>query len=101
MKLLLRGLMLALLLGGVFSLRPENPALAVSPARQSDNVERISVESLNALLKGKNKVVVVDVRDAASFKSGHIKGAVNIPYADVELRFKELPKNRRIVTYCS
>lgn len=101
MKLLLRGLMLALLLGSAFSLRTESSVLAVSPARQSDNVERISKESLNTLLTGKKKVVVIDVRDADSFKAGHIKGAVNIPYSDIETRFQELPKNRQIVTYCS
>ena len=74
---------------------------ASARAPQNDGVKRIAIEELSKLLKGKNKVFVVDVRDADSFKAGHIKGAVNIPYGDVENRLGEFPKNRLIVTYCS
>lgn len=48
------------------------------------------------------KVVVVDVRDEASFAAGHIPGATNIPGGEVEKRARELKKLKRpIVTYCA
>lgn len=71
---------------------------------QDDGVKRITKEELSGLLNNKGKkggAFVVDVRDANLFKAGHIKGAVNIPYGEVEKRIKEFPKNRLIVFYCS
>ena len=81
-------------------------SLSVSAApvpRQDDGVKRIKIAELSALLKKgkKSQPFIVDVRAAGSFQAGHIKGAVNIPYGDVENRLREFPKNRLIVTYCS
>jgi 3-mercaptopyruvate sulfurtransferase SseA len=77
--------------------------LAQAKPRQDDGVKRITKEELSALLKKgkKSKVVVVDVRDAGSFQAEHIKGAINIPFAELEKRFAEFPKNKLIVAYCS
>ncbi len=49
-----------------------------------------------------NDPFVVDVRSAADYAKGHIKGAVNIPFASV---FKtdnlaKLPMDKQIVVYC-
>ncbi len=49
----------------------------------------------------KNEAVVIDVRNEASFNSGHIRGAKLIPEAEVLNHINELPKNKLIVTYCS
>ena len=78
-------------------------ATAAPLPRQDDGAKRISLNELSALLKKDkpSQPLVVDVRDADSFRAGHIKGAVNIPYGDVASRLKEFPKNRLIVTYCS
>ncbi len=98
---------LSLLRNGVLTLALAGLALCLSAGgqasgSQTDSVRRISKEEVSALLKGKkSKVFLVDVRDAAAFKAGHIKGAVNIPYGDTASRLKEFPTNRLIVTYCS
>ena len=42
--------------------------------------------------------VLVDVRDAEEFRTGHIAGAVNIPLKD--LAKTELPKNTPLFVYC-
>lgn len=45
--------------------------------------------------------VIVDVRTAAEFKSGHIKGAVNIPLDQVKSKVAELKKKGKpIITCC-
>lgn len=45
-------------------------------------------------------VTVVDVRPADEFASGHVPGAVNIPFKELARRIAELPKDREIVAYC-
>jgi NADPH-dependent 2,4-dienoyl-CoA reductase/sulfur reductase-like enzyme/rhodanese-related sulfurtransferase len=43
---------------------------------------------------------LVDVRDPAEFKAGHIEGALNIPLGNLRERLGELPGDREIWTYC-
>ena len=47
--------------------------------------------------------LVLDVRNLDEFNSGHLPGAVNIPYDQVAGRVSELgsDKNREIVVYCA
>ncbi len=53
-----------------------------------------------ALLK--NGAVIVDVRSAAEFNSGHIKGARNISVELVQSRIKELLQLKKpIITCCA
>lgn len=59
----------------------------------------ISSYKLLALMK-KNHVTILDVRDHAEFKRGHIYGALSIPVDNLLNRQNEVPKDRVIVTYC-
>ena len=61
--------------------------------------EPLSRDELQRLLS-RGKAVLVDVRPAIEFESGHISGAMPIPIEDLEKRLKELPRNKRIVAYC-
>jgi phage shock protein E len=49
-----------------------------------------------------DQTLVIDVRTDREFKSGHIKGAINIPYDEIGARIGDVAddKNRRIVLYC-
>jgi len=51
----------------------------------------ISAQQLVDLVN-REGAVVVDVRDRKEFESGHIVGAVNIPYASLDTRIDELRK---------
>ena len=46
--------------------------------------------------------VYVDVRSAAEFAQGHVRGALNIAHDQMEIRYTELEKyrNQRIILYC-
>jgi rhodanese-related sulfurtransferase len=46
-------------------------------------------------------VVIVDVRNPAETRAGAIKGALLIPDEDLLARMAEVPKDKRVVTYCS
>jgi rhodanese-related sulfurtransferase len=55
-------------------------------------------ELLSRVAKG--RTVVLDVRPAAEFETGHIEGAVSIPLDQLRERLKELPARANIVAYC-
>lgn len=44
--------------------------------------------------------LLVDVRTAEEFASGHIAGAVNIPVQELGSRLAEIGKDRPVVVYC-
>ena len=43
---------------------------------------------------------MLDVRPALEYRNGHLPGAVSVPMDELPGRLDELPKGRRIVTYC-
>lgn len=45
-------------------------------------------------LLNSGEAVILDVRDPAEFKAGHIVDAVNIPYASLQKRVDELNKHK-------
>lgn len=47
-----------------------------------------------------NGRMLLDVRTAEEFSSGHIVGAVNIPVDELRGRLEELPRDRDIAAYC-
>ena len=49
----------------------------------------------------KNGAIIVDVRSQGEFKSGHIKGAVNIPLPEIASSLSKIPKNKVIITCCA
>lgn len=48
-----------------------------------------------------NGAIIVDVRTTGEFKSGHIKGSLNIPLDVIKSKVNELKKkNKPIITCC-
>ncbi|HEX8171671.1 MAG TPA: rhodanese-like domain-containing protein [Thermoanaerobaculia bacterium] len=78
---------------------------SIPPASAADlgdkgSVPRISAEDLVAK-NNRGEVTVIDVRDANSYATGHIPGAIHIPLASVEAQLAAIPKGKPIVTYCT
>ena len=49
----------------------------------------------------KEGALIVDVRTPGEFKSGHIKGSINIPLDEIRSKITELKgKNKTIITCC-
>ncbi len=48
-----------------------------------------------------SEAVFVDTRAETSYKNEHIKGAINIPADAFQTRYGEVPKNKKIIAYCS
>lgn len=64
-----------------------------------DTMEAISREALAERLDA-GLVTVLDVRCEDEFAQGHVPGARNIPFAELDKRLSELPKDAEIVAYC-
>ena len=62
---------------------------------------RINGNELTSMLKDGSPSVIVDVREPELYSSGHIPGAINIPYDTAKGRIlKELSPKDRIVFVC-
>jgi hydroxyacylglutathione hydrolase len=70
---------------------PEGRALALLP--QLDPAAAAARAAAGDLL--------LDVRETAEWASGHLPGAVHVPYPRLRERLAELPRDRAIVTYCA
>ncbi len=63
---------------------------ALEPVPAKDLLERVR----NGL------VTVIDVRPPEEFAAGHIRGAINVPLAELEKRLHQLPRSQEIIAYC-
>lgn len=74
--------------------------LAYTQVDPNASVPRISQGDFIKLMKA-GKIIVVDVRTLDGYKAGHIPSAISIPLPEIAQRWKELPRTKPIVTYCS
>lgn len=52
-------------------------------------------------LKAGENVVVVDVRSDVAYEQGHVKGAIHLPYRDIQAKAADLiPAGAEVVVYC-
>ena len=79
---------------------PANPRVTPTAGVPADGVRRITTVELRDLIS-KGEAFVVDVRNEASYNAGHIRGAKLIPHTQIGDRYKELPRDKTIVAYCS
>jgi 3-mercaptopyruvate sulfurtransferase SseA len=66
-----------------------------------EEVPRITPDELRDLLASPRKIVVIDSRSRAEYEAGHIRGAISMPSAEVDTRYRELPRGTKIVFYCA
>jgi phage shock protein E len=71
-------------------------ALAAGPALVPISQETL----LERQQKGDEAAFVLDVRSPEEYASGHVPGAVNIPYDQIASRIAEVPKDQDVVLYC-
>lgn len=79
--------------------------------QQKNSFDMINAEDMDAMLKKKNDIFILDVRTVEEFTNqvkkepwknrGHVKGAVNIPNAELKNHLKNLEarKNKDIIIY--
>ena len=65
-----------------------------------DDAPRITLAEAKKEFDAGN-VVFVDTRAENSYKTEHIKGAVNVPVEAFEAKYKDIPTGKKIIAYCS
>lgn len=60
----------------------------------------VSNDELLKKVESDNKIVVLDVREAAEYSFSHIPGAICIPLGELNDRFDELDKEKEIFVVC-
>ena len=71
-----------------------------TPPPASDGAPRITAEELHDLWV-KNQVLVIDTRAEEAYKLAHIKGSKSVPVSDFVAKMDQLPKDKKIVAYCT
>lgn len=66
---------------------------------ERDGIEVVSREELAARLDS-GEVILLDVRPAAEYDYGHIKGARSTPVAELRRHLAALPPDAEVVAYC-
>jgi predicted sulfurtransferase len=74
---------------------------AVSIPTTVGEVPRITPQEIKTLLDSSEQILFVDTRSRAEWEEVHIPNALSIPYEEVEARHGELPKDKKIVLYCT
>ena len=59
------------------------------------------IKSLDYKELVQNGALIIDVRSQGEFKSGHIKGSLNIPLPEIAGSLSKIPKNKVIITCCA
>jgi 3-mercaptopyruvate sulfurtransferase SseA len=74
---------------------------APTPAEDPlDKMPRISLADAKKAFDEGN-AVFVDTRAEVQYREEHVKGAINIPAEAFQMRFAEVPKDKKIIAYCS
>jgi rhodanese-related sulfurtransferase len=72
-----------------------------SAALPMESVPQMTVYELNEWLEEGRDVVVVDVREPAEWREGHVAGALHLPMLEAVRRMGELPADRPKAVMCA
>jgi 3-mercaptopyruvate sulfurtransferase SseA len=99
MKVLVAGLtMIAVSLWAVFSFAQQQPRYPVDPqTKWAIGAKPKPADELKKQLDSGSTVLIIDVRQPASFEKETIPGAINIPLAELEGHLKKMSKDTFIV----
>ncbi len=72
----------------------------VGIASSTVRVQYIKPEELKKLMESKDNILVVDNQPKGAYDLGHIKGAINFPWAMDIKRPVNLPEDKMLILYC-
>ena len=73
----------------------------ILPPASAQEVPRIKPEELKKLIDSKDpNILVVDTQPKSAYDLGHVKGAINFPWAPELKSPGKLPKNKTLILYC-
>jgi rhodanese-related sulfurtransferase len=72
----------------------------VSFTALAQETKRIKPDELKKMIESKANIVVVDTQPKGAYGIGHIKGAINFPWAPDIKSPGNLPYNKTLILYC-
>lgn len=79
---------------------PQQPGDDSHGHTEGADAPRISVADAKRAFDD-GSAVFIDTHLKNAYDDGHIPGAINIPVAELELKFDTIPKGKKIIAYCS
>ena len=69
--------------------------------QREDNhsLNAVKLDELETMIRNKN-VLLMDVRPAGEYESGHITGAISVPIHELLCCLKDFSKDKEIIAYC-
>lgn len=67
--------------------------------KDRDTMSPVGLPELRRMMR-RAEVVLLDVRPSGEFAAGHLRGARNIPLAELPRQLAVLPRDREIIAYC-
>jgi hydroxyacylglutathione hydrolase len=77
-----------------------NRGTADLPWAMLTTAQPIDHVGIDAMQNGDQNAVIIDVREAEEYQTGHVPGAINLPQAELASRLSELPKDRPLLMVC-
>jgi rhodanese-related sulfurtransferase len=75
--------------------------LLLSVCASAQDIPQIKPEELKKLIEsGDQSIVIVDVQPKGAYDMGHVKGAINFPWAPTLKNNGNLPKDKTLILYC-
>lgn len=79
---------------------PDKAKPAATADNHDDDAPRITLVDAKAAYDD-GTAIFVDTRAESSYKQEHVKGAINISADQLDAKIKELPKDKKMIAYCS
>lgn len=79
---------------------PANLAAFIAENDLSGFAPLVTAAQLKAELATPTPPLVLDVRTLGEWSTGHLKGALHLPVDDIHFELAQVPRGRRIVSYC-
>ena len=69
----------------------------------TDNPSRLTVADVKGLIDRKEPITFIDSRNPIAWGSSNVilPGALRIPIDEVERHLQKLPRDRRLIVYCT
>lgn len=67
---------------------------------EEEPVSLITADQAKRLLDIGEKIVFIDLREAAAFKQGRLPQARSLPIEELSKRWAEIPRSGRVILYC-
>jgi sulfur-carrier protein adenylyltransferase/sulfurtransferase len=75
--------------------------LSLSICASAQEIPQVKPEELKKLIEnGDQNMVIIDVQPKGAYDMGHVKGAINFPWAPTLKSNGNLPKDKTLILYC-